>query len=370
MSQAARVEQVQRRLAELSLDALIVSNPHNRRYLTGFTGRDDGADSAGTLVVPTRGATTLVTDGRYSEQAAAECPGQHVEARQGKLEPALIRILGETTARAVGIEAMHMTVARRDDLADAARDAGLTLDLVPTRRIVEALRVIKDADELAAIERAVAITDQTFTHLRSYLRPGLTEREVAWEVERVMRALGAERLAFPTIVASGPNAALPHAIPSDRPLAFGEPVTIDMGAMYAGYCSDMTRTVCLGPAPAELRAAYDAVLAAQLTCEEGVRPGKSGQELDALARDVLEARGRGEQYLHGTGHGVGLEIHEDPGLGKLASDQVMHAGMVITVEPGVYIAGWGGVRIEDTVLVTLDGHRVLCRSPKDFELIV
>ena len=363
-----RVQRVRQQLSELKLDALVVSNPHNRRYLTGFTGHDDGADSAGTLVVPALGATTLVTDGRYAEQVAAECPGQRAEVRQGKLEPVLARILMEITASAVGVEATHMTMARRDDLADALRVAGTSPDLVPTKRVVEALRVVKDSEELSAIEHACLITDQTFAQLCDYLRPGLTEREVAWEIERIMRSLGAEQLAFPSIVASGPNAAMPHAIPTERRLAPGEPITIDMGAQYSGYCSDMTRTVCIGVAAADLRDAHDAVLAAQLACEEGVRPGKNGQELDALARDVLEARGRGAQYLHGTGHGVGLEIHEDPSLGKLGADHIIEAGMVITVEPGVYIPGWGGVRIEDTVAVTPDGHRVLCTSPKELEL--
>jgi Xaa-Pro aminopeptidase len=268
----------------------------------------------------------------------------------------------------VGIEAADLTVARRDDLAAAAQAADVPLELNSTRRLVEAQRVVKDAEEIAAIERAVTITDQTFAHLRTYLRPGLSEREVAWEIERVMRTLGADGLAFPSIVASGPNAALPHAVPTDRPLAAGEAITIDMGARFAGYCSDMTRTVCLGAAPDALRDAFDAVLAAQQTCEEGLHPGMNGQEIDALARDVLEARGRGEQYLHGTGHGLGLEIHEDPYLGRLGAEHIVEPGMVITVEPGVYIPGWGGVRIEDTVLVTQEGRRILTTSPKDLVL--
>jgi Xaa-Pro aminopeptidase len=288
--------------------------------------------------------------------------------RQGKIEPLLAQALKDAGVAAVGIEAAHMTVARRDDLVAAATEAGVMLTLVATRRVVEPLRAVKDVDELAAIERAVAITDETFTHLLSYLRPGLTEREVAWEIERMMRELGAEGQAFDSIVASGPNAALPHAIPTDRKVGMGEPITIDMGARFAGYCSDMTRTVCLGPAPAELRHAFEDVLAAHLACEDGVRPGKNGQELDALARDLLTSRGRGEQYLHGTGHGLGLEIHEDPALGKQGGEHTMEPGMVITVEPGVYIAGWGGVRIEDTVLVTPVGSRVLTASTKELEL--
>lgn len=368
MDTGPRLDRLRGQLRERGLDALIVSDPNNRRYLTGFTGHDDGADSAGTLLVPAQGDPVLVTDGRYGEQAAAECPGLRILVRQGKIEPLLAKTLAELGARQAGIEAAHMTVARRDDLAAAATEAQAPLDLVSTRRLVEPLRVVKDAEELAAIERAVAITDQTFAHLCTYLRPGLTEREVAWEIERTMRALGADDLAFSSIVASGPNGALPHAVPTDRPLAAGEAITIDMGARYAGYCSDFTRTVCLGPAPADVRDAYAAVLHAQQTCEDGLRPGMNGREIDALARDALEARGRGEQYLHGTGHGLGLEIHEDPYLGKQGQDHIVEPGMVITVEPGVYIPGWGGIRIEDTVLVTPEGRRVLTASPKGLEL--
>jgi Xaa-Pro aminopeptidase len=368
MDPTGRVARLLPKMRERGLEALVVTDPHNRRYLSGFTGEDGGADSAGTLVVTSGGDVTLVTDGRYAEQAEAECPQWHVVVRQGKIEPVLVKVLADDGVHVVGIEAAHLTVARRDDLAAAAVEANTPLNLIATRRLVEPLRAVKDADELAAIEGAVAITDQTFSHLLTYLKPGLAEREVAWEIERVMRSLGAEGLAFSSIVASGPNAALPHAVPSDRLLAPGEPITIDMGARYAGYCSDMTRTVCLGRAPAELRDVYDAVLAAQLTCEDGLRPGLNGQQVDALARDVLESLGRGEQYLHGTGHGVGLEIHEDPSLGKLGAEHVLEPGMVVTVEPGAYIPGWGGVRIEDTVLVTPEGPRVLSRSSKELEI--
>lgn len=363
MSVTHRMETLRARLRQDGLDALLVTNPENRRYLSGFTGEDNRADSAGTLLVAARDAV-LITDGRYSEQAASECPGLRVSVREGKLPPLVVELARELGVARLGFEATHLTVAGRDDLATVAAEKGIALELAPTRGVVEAQRAVKAAEEIAAIERAAAITDETFAHLLTYLRPGLTERAVALEIERFMREHGAEGVAFDPIVACGPNAALPHAVPTDRPLREGETIIIDMGARYDGYCSDMTRTVCLGEPSADIRHMYDDVLRAYEVCAAGVRAGMNGQQGDALARDVLDAAGRGEQYLHGTGHGLGLEIHEDPWLSRYRADSMLAPGMVITVEPGAYISGWGGVRIEDTVLLTADGRRALTRSPK------
>jgi Xaa-Pro aminopeptidase len=365
-----RVERVRAALRERELDGLLVTNPENRRYLSGFSGHDSGADSAGMFVV-TASDSALITDGRYIEQAASECPGLRVIHRQAELSPLVAQTLGDLGAHRVGVEAEHLTVALWEDFIVALNDkVGESVTLVSTRKLIEPLRAVKDAEELAAIERAVAITDDTFTYLCGYLRIGLTERQVAQEIERYMRERGADGIAFEPIVASGPNAAQPHAIPTDRKLGLGEPITIDMGALYAGYCSDMTRTVCLGQPGPEGQAIYDLVLRSQETCEQGIRAGMTGRQADALARGVIEAAGRGEQYLHGTGHGLGLEIHEAPRIGKYASENVLEPGMVVTVEPGVYVPGWGGVRTEDTVVVTEDGIRVLTKSPKRFALPV
>ncbi|HLZ25281.1 MAG TPA: Xaa-Pro peptidase family protein [Ktedonobacterales bacterium] len=369
--QTQRMDKARAVMRAQSLDALLVSNPENRRYLTGFTGHDSGADSAGTALV-TLDAVALITDGRYSEQAERECPGLRLILRAGEFAAIAAEAIIETGARRIGFEATHMTVALRDDLAAAiAEKSGdkPAPELVATRTIIEPLRAVKDADELAAIERAVAITDETFAYLCGWLRAGLTEKQVAQEIERHMLELGADGLAFDSIVASGPNSALPHAVPSDRPIQLGEPITLDIGSRYAGYCSDMTRTVCLGEPGEQARALYDLVLRAHETCEAGLRAGMNGQQADALARDVIAAAGRGEQFTHGTGHGVGLEIHESPRLSRFApADQAFEPGMVITIEPGVYIAGQSGVRIEDTAVVTEDGIRVLTASHKRFEL--
>jgi len=361
-----RVERLAQALSAQSLDALLVTNPENRRYLTGFTGRDSGWDSAGTLLVA-GDVVTLITDGRYTEQAEHECPSVRIVKREGELAPLAAKVIREAGVTRVGFEAMNLTVAQRDDIDAALREGaeGATPpELVATRRLIEPLRAVKDADELAAIERACAIADETFAYLCGYLQPGMTERQVAREIERYMLERGAEGLAFDAMVASGPNGALPHAVPTDRELAMGEPIVLDFGARYAGYCSDMTRTVCLGDLGEQAQRIFDSVLRAQEACESGLRPGMNGKQGDTLARDVLTAAGYGEQYLHGTGHGLGLEIHEDPRVGRFAEDSHLEAGMVLTVEPGVYIPGWGGVRIEDTVLLTEDGARPLTRSHK------
>lgn len=371
LQQTARVERLRATMRQQNLDVFLVSNPENRRYLSGFTGHDSGADSAGTLLV-TLDSMSLITDGRYTEQAAHECPELRVILREGDIAVVAASAVLDTGAQRVGFEATHVTVAQRDDLAAAlAQKAGdkPAPELVATRNIIEPLRAVKDADELAAIERAVEITDETFVHLCGWLRAGLTEKQVAREIERYMLELGADGLAFESIVASGPNAALPHAVPTDRPIQLGEPITIDMGSRYAGYCSDMTRTVCLGEPGEQARAIYDLVLRAHETCERELGPGLTGQQADALARDVIAAAGHEAQFSHGTGHGLGLEIHEYPRLSKFAqADQALEPGMVVTIEPGIYIGEWSGVRIEDTAVVTEDGIRVLTSSHKRFEL--
>jgi Xaa-Pro aminopeptidase len=365
-----RVERLRAALRDQGLDAFLVTNPENRRYLSGFTGHDSGADSAGALIITGEGVT-LITDGRYTEQAQNECPGLRIVRREGEFAPLAAQTLIDLGVQRVGFEAAHLTVALRDDLggalAEKSGDAG-TAELVATRKVVEPLRAVKDGVEIAAIERAVAITDETFAYLCGYLKPGMTEREVAQEIERYMIEHGAEGMAFNPHVASGPNGALPHATPTERELALGEPIIIDMGARYAGYCADMTRTVCLGEPGEQAQAIYDAVLAAHEACEQGLRPGLTGQQADTLARDVLTAVGYGEQFLHGTGHGLGLEIHEDPRLSKYGAEHTLQPGMAVTVEPGVYISGWGGVRIEDTVIITEEGARVLTTSHKRFGL--
>jgi Xaa-Pro aminopeptidase len=363
MSYADRVERLRQSLRAQELDGILVTNPENRRYLSGFTGHDDREDSAGALVVGLEDVA-LITDGRYAEVARVECPDLRVVVRLGPMPPEAVKLAAELGVRRLGVEARHLTLALRQDLEAAAIAGETGLVLEATRSVIEAQRAIKDDAELAAIARACAITDETMMHLTTFVRPGITELAVVGEIERFMRAQGSDGLAFHPIVVGGPNASLPHAVSSDRPLAAGETIIIDMGARYAGYCADMTRTICLGDVPERVRQVYDAVLRSLNACEAGVRAGITGQQADALARESLAAEELGDLFIHGTGHGLGLEIHEDPRLARYASDHTLAANMAVTVEPGVYIPGWGGVRIEDTVVVLEGGIRTLTHSPR------
>ena len=356
-----RVGQLRRKLGEAELDALVVVNRINRRYLSGFTG------SAGVVVV-TRDPSfppTLLVDFRYTEQAKAQAPGFRVIQHGDYPWESLRAVLEEYAVRRVGFESEHMSYRQATKWQEEM--PGVTW--VPVEQQVEALRAVKSPEELALMRRAVAIADQAFSFILPYLRPGVTEKEVAWRLEQYMREHDAERLAFDIIVASGPNAALPHATPTDRRLQPGDTVVLDFGCVYGGYHSDMTRTVVVGPhVEPRTREVYQLVLEAQQAGLNAVRPGLTGKEVDAAARRVIEQAGLGDCFGHGLGHGVGLEVHEPiPRLSRI-SDTILQPGMVTSVEPGVYIPGWGGVRIEDLVVVTETGCEVLTSSPK--ELIV
>ncbi len=359
-----RVERLRQKLVEVQVDALIVTQDVSRYYLSGFYALDHGLDIAGQLLVG-RDQMLLATDGRYTEQATREAPGIPLLIREAKFAPVLAETIRQQGWKTVGFKADWVSVALYQELLHESKGA---FELKALQGVVEPLREFKDEAELEKIRRAQQITDETFAHLSGWLRPGLTEREVAWEIQRFMVASGAETTSFPSIVASGPNTALPHAVPTDRKLEEGEPITIDMGTRYQGYCSDMTRTFCLGLPDARLREIYDVVLRAQVACEEGLCAGITGKAADALARQTIEQAGYGEYYVHGTGHGVGLEVHEAPRLSRFNADAPLGAGAVVTIEPGIYITGWGGVRIEDMGIITAHGVEILTRSPKELVL--
>lgn len=354
----SRLAALRAMLAAEGLDALVVFSPYNRSYLSGFTG------SSGWLVISANRAA-LVTDGRYVEQAAQQARGFEVVRHEpGEPFVAVAAEVGRAGAGRVGFEAHAATFAEVEQL----RAALGTIPVVPARPFVEDLRMVKDAAEIAAIRRAVALADRAFAHVEGMIRPGVREADVALELEFFLRRQGAEGMAFETIVASGPRSALPHGVASDRPIQAGEMVTLDFGCRVGGYCSDMTRTVAVGEPPAELRAIYDVVLRAQEAALAAVAPGKSGREVDRVARDVIAAAGYGERFPHGTGHGVGLFIHEGPRLSP-KGETVLQPGMVVTVEPGVYLPGVGGVRIEDMALVTETGSLRLTEAPKQLRIL-
>jgi Xaa-Pro aminopeptidase len=334
-------------LADHGVDAFLVSQPENRRWLSGFTG------SAGVLIV-TQGEALLATDFRYYEQVRQQAPDFALVEVTEKMPPVLAERLAALGAKKVAFEARDLTVETYSSWQGAIG----SVEWVPTSGIIEGLREVKDAGEVAAIERAVAIADRAMEHIYDWIRPGVTELAVAWELEVHMRTHGAERLSFNSIVAAGPRGAMSHAVPTERPIGRGEPIVIDMGAMVDGYCSDLTRSFCIGEATDEYLRIWSVVQRAQEAAEAGIRAGLPGAAADALARDVIYGEGFEGQFGHGLGHGVGLAIHEGPRASRLATTDLPE-GSIVTVEPGIYDPAWGGIRIEDMVLVTAEGCRVL-----------
>jgi Xaa-Pro aminopeptidase len=358
---AARLDAALASLDGAGVDALVVGALANIRYLTGFTG------SAGTVVVRPEGVT-LLTDGRYRTQAAEQLAGHGLGDRvdvviggAAEQQRALGQLVAGPSSRRVGVEADHTSWAAARRLMDVVAPA----ELVPTTGVIERLRQVKDEGELAAMAAAAAVADAALAEVVGLVAPGRRELEVAAALDAAMRRLGAEDRAFETIVASGPNAAKPHARPGDRAIERGDVVVVDFGAVVAGYRSDMTRTFAAGGQPSpELRAVHRLVGDSQRRGVAAVAPGVTTGTVDAACREPITAAGYGPAFEHGTGHGVGLDIHEAPAV-SAAATAILAPGIVVTVEPGVYLAGAGGVRIEDTVVVTDDGCRPLTRFPKE-----
>jgi Xaa-Pro aminopeptidase len=359
---APRLDRLREELASAGCDALVVTTRANVRYLTGFSG------SAGILLVGPSEAL-LVTDGRYQtqsvEQLAEAGVGARVEIGNQKAQSEALARAGRPYRR-IGLEAADVSWAQqRTFAAEVFEDA----ELVPTLGAVEALRRVKDEGELARMAAAAAVADAALAEVRPLLAEGPTEAEVALALDHAMRRLGASGPSFETIVASGPNGAKPHARPSPRRIERGELVVIDFGAVVDGYCSDCTRTFCVGePATAELARIVSVVAASQRAGVAAVAAGVSASGVDQACRDVIAEAGWAEAFVHGTGHGVGLDIHEWPRVGP-GSDEALPPGSVVTVEPGVYLAGTGGARIEDTVVVEPGGCRPLTAAPKELSVL-
>jgi Xaa-Pro aminopeptidase len=363
MSRQQRLERLRGGFESHMIDALLISQPESRYYLSGYTGHDlPPRDSAGYLLI---GATqaALLTDPRTTEQAEREAVDFEVvtygSSAQGP--EAIASLLSKLGLTRVGFESIHLPYAIWQDISKHAA----SVELVPVAGLVDELRAIKDTEELASLQAAIDVLDRCLADVLRRLEPGMTERQVARMVEMYLLE-HADGPSFPSIVASGPNASVPHAMPTDRRIAEGEGIKIDIGARVDGYCSDMTRTVCLGqPHDQRLAEIHALVLEAQEHAERALRPGMTGREGDALARDVIAKAGYGDSFTHSLGHGIGLEVHEPPWLSQLRGKTQLHPGMVFSVEPGVYLPGWGGVRIEDLVVLEAQGARVLSRSPKN-----
>lgn len=357
MSASRRIARLRSEIEDLEVDGFLVSAPANRRYLSGFTG------SAGYLLI-TESDAVLATDFRYVEQAEAESPSYKVHRTRGGTAW-LPDMLAELGVGALAIEADHMTVASHSAMISVLDESENAADVFieETTGVIEGVRAVKDAPELVLIQKAVEIADRALATVASGIEPGITEAGIAWELELEMRRLGAEGPAFDIIVGAGPNGALPHHRADDSILRQGDPVVIDMGANYEGYNSDLTRTFYVGNPDDEFLSIYSIVLQAQETAIREVRPGMTGQDVDKIARTVIEDAGYGDEFGHGLGHGLGLAVHERP-MVVPTSEDVIENGMIFTIEPGIYISGWGGVRIEDIVVMENGRARILTGSPK------
>ena len=353
-----RLGRVREALAIAGLDGLLVSNAFNRRYLSGFTG------TSGWVLVG-KEIVSLATDFRYWEQVGSQAPAVSLykqEGPQAEWLPGFVEVLG---GGKLGFEARDLTVSAHKQLRDtiAGMPAPKRPALVQTEELVEQVRAVKEAAELVALERAVHLGDEAFGHVAEVMRPGWTELRVAWEIEKYAREHGAEAMSFATIVGGGPWGAMPHAFPRAEVIEEGRPIVIDMGVIVDGYCSDMTRTIVLGEPDAKFREIYDIVLVAQETAEATIESGMTGTEAHMIAQNIIAEAGYEENFGHGLGHGVGLEIHEHPRLGRTSQD-TLEDGMVITVEPGIYLPGWGGIRIEDMGVLENGRYRNFTTAPK------
>ncbi len=342
------------RLPELKADALLVSSSANVRYLSGYTGSNG-------LILLLASETHFFTDPRYEISARQNISG-HVHIVKGPLTAGVLQIIKKNRLKKIGFESGWTQFDAYQRLKD---DLPLGAALVPIGRIIEERRMLKSPSEIDTIRRSVNLNSEAFARVLKRIRPGVRELDVAAEIEYQMKMLGAENPSFDTIIAAGPHSALPHSHPTAHRVLANELLLIDMGASLEGYASDMTRTIHLGKSPKRIREMYSAVLEAQLAGIAAVREGTTAGKVDAATRDVLKKHNLDKEFVHSTGHGLGLEIHEPPRLGKKDKTK-LQAGMAITIEPGVYIEGLAGIRIEDTVLVTKTGCEVLTPTSKEF----
>lgn len=353
-----KLSKVKKWLREKELDAFLISKPVHCFYLSGFTGT-----SGCLLVTNSPEKNFLITDFRYKEQAEAQAKGYELVLWKGSLFQTLGELFRQHGLKKVGLDREEITLATYEGLKKGA--AGVTF--FPLQDPCVELRRIKTTEELKLLRKAIEISDKAFLHILEFIHPGLTEREIALELEFFMRRWGGTRNAFETIVASQYRAALPHGVASTRTIQVGDLVMMDFGTVYQGYHSDLTRTLVIGEPDAQQWERYKLVLKAQEAVFQEIQPGMRACEADALARSVIEEAGYGENFGHSLGHGVGLEIHEGPNLSP-RDETILEPGMIVTVEPGIYIPGWGGIRIEDMVVITPGGCERLTRSPKVFKV--
>lgn len=340
------------------MDTLLILSDENRRYLSGYTGEDGSFnESAGALII-TLDRLILATDSRYDTQAELETDGYEVVCYKKGLAKFLPETLNVLESKTVGMEFSRITHDHFEKIRQEMIKAEQTADFVPADKFLENFRIIKDDLEVEKIRAALKIAEKSFMALRDEIREGMTEKEAAWLLEKFMREAGADTLSFPVIAASGPNSAMAHAVPCDRAFQKGEPLLFDFGAKLNGYCSDTTRTLIMGEPDARFREVRDILFKAQAMAVHAIKPGIRACEVDKIARDHIDATRYKETFGHSLGHGVGLAIHETPRLSKTSED-ILEAGMIVTVEPGIYLPQWGGMRLENMILVTREGAQVL-----------
>ncbi|MDM8529237.1 aminopeptidase P family protein [Anaerolineales bacterium HSG24] len=352
---SARLETVRTMINEAQLAGVMITEPYNRRYLSGFTG------SNGVLII-TADKQVIATDSRYYEQVRQEMPNWELVEVGYNFAAKMLELLRglELGGQTVGFEAQVTSVSTLHKWERAIKGQ---LILVHTEELVESVRMKKEPSEIEKLRKAIALADETMAYITNYIQPGMTEFEVAWEIERYMRTHGATAVSFEPIAAAGPNSAKPHATPSDKPIQAGEPVLLDFGCIVDGYCSDITRTICLGqPTDERYLKIWHIVREAHQQSIKAAKAGLTGKEIDKVARDIIEQAGFKDNFGHSLGHGIGLNVHEQPRFSFNYPDEI-YAGAVVTVEPGIYIPDWGGVRLEDIVLVHDDYAEVLSQAP-------
>lgn len=356
--QAQRVERLRRVMKEADLPAMFITNAYNCMYMTGFTG------SSGYVLI-TQERTVLFTDFRYMTQAVEQAKDYEVIEHKPRVIQSVLELLQEEKLDVLGFEQNDLTYGSYSGYTDDLQG----VQFVPTDNVIEQIRMIKDAGELSIMKEAAELADQTFSHVLGLIKPGVSENAIALEIEMFIRRNGGTSTSFDTIVASGVRSALPHGVASGKLIQENEFVTLDFGAYYNGYCSDITRTVFVGKNPSDKhKEIYDIVLKAQLNCLKGLRPGMTGHEGDALCRDIITEHGYGGQFGHSTGHGLGMEVHEQPRVSP-RDQTILVPGMAVTVEPGIYIPGFGGVRIEDDIVLVENGIHILTSSTKELLIL-
>ena len=356
MDHKSRLDNLRKIFLEQKTDAFLVSQPDNLYYLSGCEGLE------GYLLI-TAQSSIIVTDFRYIEQAERQSPDCEIFRITGKMSEWLPHLLQDKNLHHLGFESQHLSYSAYQQISEIIEKSQMSIKLISTSNVVESLRVVKDKEEIALISQAAKITDASLKHVSNILHAGITEKELAWEIEKYMRENGSQTVPFELIVAAGPNAALPHARPSDYVIHAGEPIVVDIGSKYKFYGSDLTRTFVVGQPDAKFREVYDTVLKAQIAAISRIEAGMTGAAADDIARDIIAQAGYGETFGHSLGHGIGLVTHENPRVGMNSND-VLTDGMVFTIEPGIYVSGWGGVRIEDDVIMEKGRLRVISSAEK------